>query len=64
MAEIPAVKSLRCAGCGKTYDDDDDVCPLPHNIGAADVGYLCARCHITVLGATPPHSFRQGDLLE
>jgi DNA-directed RNA polymerase subunit RPC12/RpoP len=63
MAEVPAVKILRCAGCGRTFNDEEDVCPLPHVIGAADVGYLCPRCHVTVLGSEPQHEYRQDDLL-
>lgn len=63
MAEIPAVQRLRCAGCGKEFDDQEDVCSIPHVIGTGDVGFLCTRCHVTVLGDRPGHSFRQRELL-
>lgn len=63
MAEIPAAKVLRCGGCSRQFDADQDLCPIPHVIGTADVGQLCARCHVTVLGEKPNHTFRQLELL-
>lgn len=64
MSEIqPQVTSYRCAGCGKTYDDEEDICPIPHTIGTSAVGPLCPRCHVTALGEKPPHYFRQAELL-
>jgi DNA-directed RNA polymerase subunit RPC12/RpoP len=63
MAEVPATRLLRCSGCGRQFDDEDDVCTIPHVIGSSDAGYLCARCHVTVLGANPTHAFRAAELL-
>lgn len=58
MEKPPAV-DVRCTGCGRHFDDQEDVCPIPHGVA----GDLCRRCHVTVLGVQQPHTFRQKELL-
>lgn len=54
----------KCIGCGADFDSPDDLCHGPHSwsSGTGTIsGDLCEQCHVTALGAVPPHSFRQFD---
>lgn len=63
MRVEPRIETFQCAGCRAVFDEEEDVCTIPHVIGTQNVGALCARCHVTALGEKPPHSFRDKQLL-
>lgn len=54
----------RCIGCGNEFDRAEDLCHGPHHWSSGQgttSGDLCEQCHVTALGANPPHQFRQFD---
>ena len=58
--ERPPQVDVRCDGCGRHFDDEKDVCRIPHGVA----GPLCRRCHVTVLGTPAPHEFADKQLLQ